>query len=59
MSESRAKDVDAVVALIRQAMEKVEHLPETPQERVSADGLLTVLNDAIRRTEAIRDDEDH
>ena len=57
MSETRAKDVDAAVGLIRQAMEKVQTLPETAQERVKADGIAVMLDSVITRIEALGDGE--
>lgn len=57
MSEKREKAVDDAVGLIRQAMEKVEGLAETPQERITTDGIVVVLDGAIERIEALRDEE--
>ena len=57
MSDSRATDVDEAVALIRQAMEKVETLHRTPREGVTTNGIVVVLNDAIRRLESLGDEE--
>ena len=57
MSEARSKDVDAAVALIRQAMEKIEHLNRTPQEGVATNGITVMLQDVIRRIEALDGDE--
>ncbi len=51
MSEARANEVEEAVALIRQAMEKVEHRTRTPREGVTANGIVAVLNDAMRRIE--------
>ena len=56
MSESRANDVDAAVVLIRQAMEKVIGLADTPDQRIAANSIETVLDDVIRRIEALSDD---
>jgi hypothetical protein len=57
VSESRAKDADEAVALIREATEKVETLKRTPSEGVKTDGIAVVLDSAIERIEALRDDE--
>jgi hypothetical protein len=57
VSESRAKDADEAVALIREATEKVETLKRTPSEGVTTDGIAVVLDSAIERIEALRDDE--
>lgn len=57
MSETRASEVAAAVALIRPVLEMVKTLPETPQERVSTDGIVVMLNDVIRRIETLGDDE--
>ena len=57
MSDTRANDVDAAVGLIRQAMEKVQTLPETTQERGKADGIAVMLDSVITRIEALGDDE--
>ena len=57
MGNSRANDVDDAVALIRQAMEKVETLNRTPGEGVTTNGIVVVLNDVIRRIEALGADE--
>ena len=57
MSESRANDVDEAVALIQQAIEKVEHLNRTPREGVTTNGIVSVLNDAVRRIEALGGEE--
>jgi hypothetical protein len=57
MSDSRAKDVDDAVTLIRQAMEKIANLTRTAQERVTTDGIIVVLDGAIERIEALRDEE--
>ena len=57
MGDSRATDVDEAVALIRQAMEKVETLHRTPRDGVITNGIVVVLNDAIRRIEALGDEE--
>ncbi len=57
MSESRTQDAGEAVALIRKAMEKITHLAETPEQRVSADGIVVVLGGTIGRIEALADDE--
>ncbi len=57
MSESRANDVDEAVALSRQAIAKVAHLNRTPREGVTTNGIVSVLNDAVRRTEALGGEE--
>jgi hypothetical protein len=57
VSESRAKDADEAVALIREATEKVETLKRTPSEGVTTDGIAVVLDSAIERIKALRDDE--
>jgi hypothetical protein len=57
VSESRAKEADEAVALIREATEKVETLKRTPSEGVTTDGIAVVLDSAIERIEALRDDE--
>jgi hypothetical protein len=57
VSESRAKDADEAVALIREATKKVETLKRTPSEGVTTDGIAVVLDSAIERIEALRDDE--
>ena len=57
MGDSRATDVDEAVALIRQAMEKVETLHRTPRDEVTTNGIVVVPNDAIRRIEALGDEE--
>ena len=57
MSEARSKDVDAAVALIRQAMEKIENLNRTPREGVTTNGITVMLQDVIRRIEALDGDE--
>ena len=51
------KDVEAAVALIHQAMEKIENLNRTPQEGVATNGITVMLVDIIRRIEALGDDE--
>ncbi len=57
MSEARTtRYADAAVALIHQAMAKVESLHRTPQEGVSTNGIVTVLSDTIRRIEALGGD---
>ena len=38
-------------------MEKVMTLPNTPHERVSADGIVVMLAGVIRRIDALGDDE--
>jgi hypothetical protein len=57
MSETRANDVDAAVALIRQAMEKIKHLDGSPRDGVATNGITVVLHDVIRRIEALGGDE--
>jgi hypothetical protein len=57
MSEARSKNVDATVALIRQAMEKIEHLNRTPREGVTTNGITVMLEDIIQRIEALDGDE--
>jgi hypothetical protein len=57
MSETRTDDVEAAVALIHQAMEKIEHLNRTPREGVATNGITVMLQDIIRRIEALDGDE--
>ena len=57
MSEARTKDVEAAVALIRQAMETITHLDGQPRDEVTVDGIRVVLQDVIRRIEALGDQE--
>lgn len=57
MSDEREKAVDDAVGFIRQAMAKVEGLAETPQERITTDGIVVVLGGAIERIEALRDED--
>jgi hypothetical protein len=57
MSASRANDVEEAVALIQQAIKKVETLNRTPPEGVTTNGIVAVLNDAIRRIEALGGEE--
>jgi hypothetical protein len=57
MSGTRAKAVDDIVRLIREAMEKVGRLAETPEERIATDGIVVVLDGAIERIEALRDEQ--
>ncbi len=57
VSETRANDVEAAVALVRQAMEKIENLNRTPREGVATDGITVMLEDIIRRIQALDGDE--
>jgi hypothetical protein len=57
MSEARTNDVEAAVALIRQATEKIENLYRTPREGVATNGIMVMLQDIIRRIEALDGDE--
>jgi hypothetical protein len=57
VSETRANDVEAAVALVRQAMEKITHLDGPPGDEVTVDGIRVVLQDVIRRIEALGDQE--
>ena len=45
------------MALVQQAIEKVEHLHRSPQESVTTNGIVQVLTDAVRRIEALDGDE--
>ena len=56
MSTTRATEADKAVALIRQAIETVEHLHRTPPECVTTNGIVTVLNDVVRRIEGLLED---
>jgi hypothetical protein len=49
--------VEAAVALIHQAMETIEHLNRTPREGVATNGITVMLQDIIRRIEALDGDE--
>ena len=57
MSETRTKDIDAAVALIREAVDTLEHLDGQAHNEVAVDGITTVLQDVIQRIEALGDDE--
>ena len=57
MSETRANDVEAAVALIHQTMETIKHLDGPPGDEVTVDGIRVVLQDVIRRIEALGGDE--
>jgi hypothetical protein len=57
MSEARTSDVEAAVALIRQVMEMIKHLDGPPRDEVTVDGIRVVLQDVIRRIEALGGDE--
>jgi Ni,Fe-hydrogenase III large subunit len=57
MSAARTTEVAAAVALIRQAMEKIENLNRTPREGVATNGITVMLQDIIRRIEALDGDE--
>jgi hypothetical protein len=45
--------VEAAVALVRQAMEKIENLNRMPREGVTTNGMTVMLQDVIRRIEAL------
>jgi hypothetical protein len=51
MTGMRASEADEAVALIRQAMENVEHRQRPLQESVTTNGMVMVLNDAVRGIE--------
>jgi hypothetical protein len=57
VSDAQANDADAAIALIQQAMEKIHTLPDTPEERVSADGITVMLESVITRIAALGSDE--
>ena len=57
MSAARTREVEAAVALVRQAMEKLKHLDGPPGDEVTVDGIRVVLQDVIRRIEALGDQE--
>ena len=57
MSGAQANEVDAAVALIREAMETLKTLNRTPHGRVSTNGIATVLDDVIRRIEDLGGDD--
>jgi len=57
VSETRAKDVEAAVVLNRQAIETSKHLDGPPGDEVTVDGIRVVLQDVIRRIEALGDQE--
>ena len=59
MAKTRANEADKAVALIRGAIETVEHLEPSPREGVRTNGIATLLTEAIRRIEAVRDKEGH
>ena len=49
--------MDAAAALVRQAIENVEHLHRSPREAVTTNSSVTVLTDAVRRSEALDGEE--
>jgi hypothetical protein len=57
MTTARTQEVDAAAALVRQAIDKVQHLHGSPREAVTTNGIVTVLTDAVRRIEALDGDE--
>jgi len=57
MSEARAKDIEAAVTHVQQAMELVERLHRTPHEGVTTNGIVEVLSGVVRRIEALGDDD--
>ena len=57
MSAARTKDIDAAVALIRQAVDTIKHLDGPSGDEVTVDGITVVLQDVIRRIEALGDAE--
>ena len=54
MSKAHGSAVDAAIVLIREAMATLDR---TPQERLATDGIATVLEDVIRRIEALGGDD--
>jgi hypothetical protein len=57
MSEARTKDVDAAVTHIQRAIDTIKHLDGPSRDEVAVDDIAVVLQDVIRRIEALGDDE--
>ena len=57
MSKSRTREIDAAVTHIQQAIDTIKHLDSPSRHEVAVDGIAVVLQDAIRRIEALGDDE--
>jgi hypothetical protein len=55
MSVARTRDIDAAVAVIRQAVDTIKHLDGPSRNEVAVDGITVVLHDVIRRIEALGD----
>ena len=49
--------MDAAAVLVRQTIDKVQHLHRPPREAVTINGSVTVLTDAVRRIEALDGEE--
>jgi hypothetical protein len=56
MSVARTRDIDAAVAVIRQAVDTIKHLDSPSRNEVAVDGITVVLHDVIRRIEALGDE---
>jgi len=57
MSKTQTNDIDAAVTHIRQAIDTIKHLDGPSRDEVAVDGIAVVLQDVIRRIEALGDDE--